>query len=62
MEWKEVGAIEFYDVMGPLNIHPEIQPGRYPYTALWKTPLGEVRGETVGKSDGTHTYYLPREA
>jgi hypothetical protein len=62
-EWREVSLDEFYAAVGPLNVHPQIQPpATYPYTELWKTPTGRVMGRTVGQPNGTSRYYLPQEA
>jgi hypothetical protein len=51
--WAEVSKDEFFQVIGPQNVHP--QPvGVWPYSSLFKTPLGEVRGKIVG--------YLPEDS
>lgn len=60
-QWREVSQDEFYATVGPLNVHPQIQPPeKYPYTQLWKTPTRQVMGKTVGQQNGTSRYYLPQ--
>jgi len=55
-----VSKKEFFAKVGVLNVHPQIQaPEVYPYTELWKTPDGVVRGRTVGLPDGGTRYFIP---
>ena len=61
--WREVSKEEFFVTVGQLNVHLSIQ-GRYPYTALWNTPMGHVKGKTVdyipeGKALPLTRYYAP---
>ena len=58
-QWREIPAEEFFDSVGSLNVHPQIQPGGYPYTSLWKTPMGQVKGKSVGHEFGPTRYYVP---
>ncbi len=44
--YREVSKEEFFASVGQMNVHPSIQ-GRYPYTALWMTPIGSIQGKTV---------------
>ncbi len=48
--WQEVTKEEFYSRIyeGKLNVHPQIQPGNYPYTSVFKSPAGRVFGKSVG--------------
>jgi hypothetical protein len=50
--WREVTQAEFFRVMGPINVHPSIQPGKYPYTSIWQTPQRSAIGESVGSMEG----------
>lgn len=45
---RQVSKDEFYAKVGPLNVHPQIQPGPHPYTCLWKLLSGDYR--VIGKS------------
>jgi hypothetical protein len=45
--WVETSKDEFYSIIGPLNVSPTPM-GKWPYTSLYKTPGGEVRGKVVG--------------
>ena len=59
---RAVTKEEFYAAVGRLNVHPQIQPGPYPYTSLWKT-ISERRvvGKSVGRYVGgltTQDYFL----
>jgi hypothetical protein len=62
---KQVTTEEFYKAIGPLDVHPSIQPGPYPYTSLWKLrqrPDGAPLGKSVGRRVGglvVTDYYLP---
>ena len=63
---RKVSKDEFYRSIGPLNVHPSIQHGNYPYTAIWKTQTGaqQVVGKTIGRTEGGRTvtdYYLGAE-
>ncbi|WP_018123358.1 hypothetical protein [Desulfovibrio oxyclinae] len=54
---------EFYDTVGPLDVHPHItNPHDYDeergYTSEWKTRAGAV----VGLSYGTNYYLVEKEA
>ena len=60
--WREVSKDNFYRAMNQ-NVHPQII-GNFPYTSLFKTPLGEVRGKVVGyfpegSALAENRYYLP---
>lgn len=57
---KQVPKDQFYAAMNPLDVHPSIQPGRWPYTSLWKERHSDrIRGKSVGHTDGTSDYFLP---
>jgi hypothetical protein len=54
-QMRKVTMEEFYKVMGPLDVHPSIQPGPYPYTSLWKLrqrPDSTPLGKSVGRMEG----------
>lgn len=59
---RPVTKDEFYAAIGNLNVHPQIQPGPYPYTSLWKRlDNRNVIGKSVGVRDGgmvRQEYYL----
>ena len=58
---KEVTREEFFKAIGWLDVHPHIQPPeKYPFTELWKTRFGRVKGKTVGRENKMESrYYLP---
>lgn len=61
---REVSKDDFYSAIGPQNVTP-IPVGPWPYTSLFKTPSGEVRGKAVGfipegSALSSTRYYLPR--
>jgi len=47
---RRVTTEQFYAAVGPLNVYPQIQPGPYPYTSIWKTM--DVSRAVIGKSVG----------
>jgi hypothetical protein len=64
---RQVAKEEFYKVVGPLNVHAQIQNSRWPYTSLWKMQdyrnNGQIVGKTVdvvpeGKALAVKEYYL----
>ena len=61
---RQVTKDQFYAAVGPLNVHPSIQPGSWPYTSLWKLQSGDQRtvGKTVGRLEqpgkAATDYYL----
>lgn len=60
--WREVSKDEFFRVIGRQDVHPSIQPGKYPYTAIWQTPQRQSRGKSVGRIEGGReltAWYLP---
>lgn len=64
--WQEVTQEEFFRVIGPQDVSPRLVPGRWPYTSLFKTPRGEVRGKVVDMVEDIETggrlvttYFLP---
>ena len=62
--WLEISKEDFYASIGRLDVHPSLQPGGYPYTALWLTPTREVRGKSVEHViAGIHgtRYFLPNK-
>lgn len=64
MAWREVSMDEFYRHIGPQNVHPT-PTGPWPYTSMFKTPSGDVRGKTEGYlPDGSrlpkNRYFLPK--
>lgn len=48
-EMRRVTKEEFFSAIGFMNVHPQIQPGPYPYTSLWKRASDRF---VVGKSMG----------
>jgi hypothetical protein len=63
---KEVTQKQFYNAIGPLNVHPHIKNSKWPYTSDFLTPNGQFRGRVVNtneyKSDdgkNERKYYLP---
>lgn len=50
--WKEVTKAEFFRAIGKMDVHPCIQPGGYPYTAIWQTPQRSAIGKSVGTIEG----------
>ena len=47
-----------------LDVQPSIQPGRWPYTSIWKFPRNPGRapyGKTVGRRGGGYDYFLTEE-
>lgn len=61
---REVTKDQFYQSIGNQNVTPYPQQGPWPYTSLFKTPSGEVRGKVVGfVPEGAaleqKRYYLP---
>lgn len=64
MNWTEVTQDEFYKVIGSLDVHP-VTTGPWPYTSLFKTRSGLVRGKTElyypeGSGLTTTRYWLPK--
>lgn len=58
---KQVSQERFFAVMNPLDVHPSIQPGPWPYTSLWKlrrNPDGAILGKSVCRTNGGSEYYL----
>jgi hypothetical protein len=65
---RQVTKDEFYRVIGPQNVHPQIQNSKWPYTSLWKlqgsyASANVVVGKTVdgvpeGKAFAITEYYL----
>lgn len=58
---KPVTKDQFYAAMNPLDVHPSIQPGRWPYTSLWRlrqNPDGQPLGKSVSRADGSTEYFL----
>ncbi len=58
---KPVTAEQFYAFMNPLDVHPSIQPGPWPYTSLWKLRRnsdGAPLGKSIGRKDGSSEYFL----
>jgi hypothetical protein len=59
--WHQISRDEFFSTVGKMNVHPQIQPPeKYPYISLWKTPMGQVTGKTVGQYNGECQYYVPK--
>lgn len=64
-EWREVSQNEFYAHIGPLDGHPHIQPGQYPYTQHMLTRDRRCVGKRVvyypdGSRIAAHRFYLPK--
>lgn len=60
MTMRKISKDEFYKMVGPLDVHPSIQPGPWPYTSLWKLRnTREVVGKSVGHADGSCDYFRP---
>jgi hypothetical protein len=62
--WREVTQDEFYKGIGNSDVHPQIQPGPYPYTSMFLTRDRRIKGKVVGHfTEGTrlaeNKYYLP---
>jgi hypothetical protein len=55
--WIPVTSEEFFKVIGPLDVHPEII-GKYPYTSIFKSRQGIEVGRIVDDCDGKSTYFL----
>ena len=60
---KQVTKEDFFKVIGPINCVP-CPEGKYPYTAIYKTPEGKEVGRKVetlvdGKYPPVKTYFLP---
>jgi len=61
MKWKEISKDEFFKIMMPLNVHPFIQQGPYPYTSIWKMIHGgKIMGKSIGQVKGPNKYFLPK--
>ena len=63
--FREVSKDTFFAAIGPLNVHPQIQPGPWPYTSLFKLPSGRVMGKTVnflppGEALPKTSFWLPK--
>ncbi len=46
-ESRPVSKDEFFSSVGQMDVHPQIQPGPYPWEAHWKTPGRLTRGKSV---------------
>lgn len=46
--YREVTKTEFFDAIDQLNVHPS-PVGSFPYTFLWKTPRGSIKGKSVDR-------------
>lgn len=60
---KEVTREAFYGQIYAkrLDVHPSIQPGRWPYTAVWRfarNPGSRPYGKSVGRTGGGYSYFL----
>ena len=50
---RQVSKEEFFKIVGPQNVHPQIQNSNYPYTSLWKLQGSYASREVVvGKTVG----------
>ena len=43
---------EFFQIIGPRDVHPHILPSRYPYTSVFRTPGGREVGRITPVVDG----------
>jgi hypothetical protein len=64
---RKVTQDEFYAHIGPLDVHPSIRPGPWPYTSDWKLRSGLIVGKSVavyinGKNGLTRNEYYLSEA
>ncbi len=58
--WREVTKDEFYWIIGPLNVHPQVQENPWPYTCLFKGVEGRIHGKTLCESvPNPARYWLP---
>jgi hypothetical protein len=60
IEWREISTEEFYATVGQPDVIPEIINQKYPYTSIWKTRQGVVKGKSVGIENGGNHYYIPK--
>lgn len=65
--WSEVTRDEFFRAIEALtfDVHPAIQPGKYPYTEIWQTPLRSAIGKSVGRIESGRaltTWFLRHNA
>lgn len=63
--FREASKDTFFAAIRPLNVHPQIQPGPWPYTSLWKLPGGQVMGKVVnslspGEALPKTSFWLPK--
>lgn len=59
IEWQKISTEEFFDSGGQLDVFPEFVTEKYPYTSIWKTRQGVVKGKSVGIENGGKQYYIP---
>jgi len=62
-DWVEVSRDLFYRIIGQQEVRPHVQPGKWPYTTIFRTPDNQDRGMTVDRDMGgqtVSTYWLPR--
>ena len=61
---KQVDKGTFFKAMGPLDVHPHIINGEYPYASEWRLRDGRIVGKSVGRlatpGAATTDYFLPR--
>lgn len=63
-QWRQVAAKQFFEAIGHGDVHPQIQPGPFPYTSLWKTKEGRVVGKSTGEREGgliKQSWFLPND-
>ena len=63
--FREVSKDAFFARILPLDVNPQIQPGPWPYTSLWKLRSGQVVGKTVnffppGERLQKTSYWFPK--
>jgi len=57
IEFRQVPCTAFFAFIGPRDIKPIIQPGRYPYTTHWLMPDGQVVGISIDTMYGMDKIY-----
>lgn len=61
METREVPEDEFFKAIGPLDVHPKIVDGKWPWVSIFQTRNGREVGRIVPAGSGRpvdYKYYL----
>jgi hypothetical protein len=56
--WREVSREEFWRVIGPQNVHPEIV-GAYPYASIFRDWRRQAHGKIQDSGTDDSKYFLP---